>query len=203
MSAGYGEGTTPLRVPLNPFDLRDRRIQCTRDIPYVEGAGKRQQLDVYRLATGVEDAPVLLQIHGGAWLIGEKQHQGLPLMHELARRGWVCVAINYRLSPRHAWPAHLVDCKQALAWIGERIRDFGGDPGFVAVSGGSAGGHLTSLMGLTANDPALQPGTEAVDFRHAPLAKKLLLQLPQPVVREAEACFQVALQIARQQERSQ
>ena len=154
-----------LRVPLNPFAFDDARVQRTADIPYVEGGGTRQQLDVYRLATGVQDAPVLLQIHGGAWMIGEKRQQGLPLMIELARRGWVCVALNYRLSPKHAWPAHLEDCKRALAWIREHVRDFGGDPGFVAVTGGSAGGHLSSLMALTQNDPRHQPGFESADTR--------------------------------------
>jgi acetyl esterase/lipase len=153
----------PLSVPLNPFALRDSRIQRTGNIAYAPGGGPRQQLDVYRLGTGVEDAPVLLQIHGGAWVIGEKRQQGLPLMMELARRGWVCVAMNYRLSPRHAWPAHLQDCKLALAWIRQNIRSFGGDPGFVAVTGGSAGGHLSSLVALTANDPRYQEGFEAVD----------------------------------------
>jgi acetyl esterase/lipase len=167
VSEESGTGHEPLRVPFNPFALRDSRIQRTGDIAYVPGGGPRQQLDVYRLATGVEDAPVLLQIHGGAWVIGEKRQQGLPLMMELARRGWVCVAINYRLSPRHAWPAHLEDCKQALAWIQQNIRSFGGDPGFVAVTGGSAGGHLSSLVALTENDPRYQEGFEAVDTRVA------------------------------------
>jgi len=158
---------TPLRVPRNPFALSDPRIRRSGNIPYVPDAGPRQQLDVYRLATGVENAPVLLQIHGGAWLIGEKRQQGLPLMMELARRGWVCVAINYRLSPQHAWPAHLLDCKSALAWIRTHIRDFGGDPGFVAATGGSAGGHLCALMGLTENDPRYQVGFEGADTRLA------------------------------------
>ncbi len=103
-------------------------------------------------------APVLLQIHGGAWVIGNKDQQGMPLMYHLADKGWVCVAINYRLSPRATWPDHLVDCKRALAWIREHIAEYGGDPDYVVVTGGSAGGHLTAMMGLTANDPAYQPG---------------------------------------------
>ena len=161
------EQRAPLRIPLSAFSLRDTRVERTSDIPYVPAGGRRQQLDVYRLRTGVERAPVLLQIHGGAWVIGQKQQQGLPLMMELARRGWVCVAINYRLSPRHAWPAHLLDCKHALAWIAENIERFGGDPNFVAVTGGSAGGHLSSLVALTANDPRYQEGFESVDTRVA------------------------------------
>ncbi len=84
-------------------------------------------------------------------------------MKHMASRGWVCVAINYRLSPRDAFPAHLVDVKRSIAWIREHIAEYGGDPGFVAITGGSAGGHLTALAALTANDPEYQPGFEDAD----------------------------------------
>ena len=75
------------------------------------------------------------------------------MMHELVARGWVCVAINYRLSPKATWPDHIVDCKRAVAWVKEHIAEYGGDPSFVAVSGGSAGGHLCALAALTAGRP--------------------------------------------------
>jgi acetyl esterase/lipase len=73
------------------------------------------------------------------------------------------VAANYRLSPRVAFPDHLVDCKLALRWIREHIADYGGDPDFIVVTGGSAGGHLAALLALTPNDPEYQPGFEATD----------------------------------------
>ena len=60
--------------------------------------------------------------------MGDKRQQGIPLMHELIERGWVCVAINYRLSPRATWPEHVIDCKRALAWVHEHIAEYGGDP---------------------------------------------------------------------------
>jgi len=87
----------------------------------------------------------------------------MPLMAHLAERGWVCVSINYRLSPRGTWPDHIVDVKRALAWVKENIATYGGDPDFVAITGGSAGGHLSSLAALTPNEPAFQPGFEEVD----------------------------------------
>jgi acetyl esterase/lipase len=96
-------------------------------------------------------------------MIGDKREQGFPLLFELARRGWVGVTINYRLSPRATWPEHVVDCKRAIAWVREHIAEYGGDPGFVAVSGGSAGGHLSALVALSAGDPAFQPGFEDAD----------------------------------------
>ncbi|ATY10827.1 alpha/beta hydrolase [Amycolatopsis sp. AA4] len=154
--------STPWGRLLMPFRMHEPDVVRDRNVAYAPG-GKRFLLDVYRPRETVRDAPVLLQIHGGAWTIGNKEQQGLPLMRHLARRGWVCVAINYPLSPASRWPAHIVAAKQALAWIREHIAEYGGDPRFVAVTGGSAGGHLAALLALSQNDPALQPGFEEAD----------------------------------------
>lgn len=148
---------------LLPFLLRDHRVERIKDIEYAPGAERRHRLDVYRPRTRGRGAPVLLQIHGGAWIVGDKSQQGLPLMLHLAAEGWVCVAPNYRLSPRATFPDHLVDCKRALAWVREHIEDYGGDPDFIVVTGGSAGGHLATLVALTANEAEYQPGFEDVD----------------------------------------
>ena len=149
---------------MNPVPQLRRRYATARDVSYGE-MGRRNQLDVWRRADLPLDgkAPVLVQVHGGAWMTGNKEQQGAALMAHLAERGWVCVAANYRLSPRATWPDHLVDVKRALAWIKEHIAEYGVDPDFVAVTGGSAGGHLSSLVALTPNDPAYQPGFEDVD----------------------------------------
>ena len=104
-----------------------------------------------------------MQVHGGAWVVGEKKGQAHPLMAHLAERGWVCVTINYRLAPRSVWPDQIVDVKRALAWTKANIAEYGGDPGFVAITGGSAGGHLCALAALTPNLPAFQPGFEDAD----------------------------------------
>jgi acetyl esterase/lipase len=145
-----------------PFRMGAPDVRVDRNVAYAPG-GKRFLLDVYRPSSPVTGAPVLLQVHGGAWVIGNKEEQGRPLMRYLARRGWVCVAINYPLSPAHRWPAHIVAAKQALAWIRAEIASYGGDPSFVAVTGGSAGGHLSALLALSQNDPALQPEFEDAD----------------------------------------
>lgn len=110
-------------------------------------------------------APVLFQIPGGAWTTGNKRGQAHPLMSHLAELGWICVAVNYRHSPRNTWPDHIVDVKRALAWVKAHIAEYGGDPGFIAITGGSAGGHLSSLAALTPNDPQFQPGFEDADTR--------------------------------------
>jgi acetyl esterase/lipase len=108
-------------------------------------------------------APVLLQVPGGAWTTGSKRGQAHPLMSHLADLGWVCVSINYRLSPRNTWPDHIVDVKQAIGWVKDNIGRYGGDPDFIAITGGSAGGHLSSLAALTPNRPEFQPGFEDAD----------------------------------------
>jgi len=134
------------------------------DISYGEH-GARNHLDIWRrpdLDLGGR-APVLLQVPGGAWMVGSKRQQAYPLMSHLAELGWVCVAINYRLSPRSTWPDHIVDVKRALAWTKQHIAEYGGDPDWIAITGGSAGGHLSALAALTANDPQFQPGFESAD----------------------------------------
>jgi acetyl esterase/lipase len=87
----------------------------------------------------------------------------LPLLNHLAAQGWVGFNVNYRLSPVATFPDHLVDIKRALAWIRAHAEDYGIDPNFIVVTGGSAGGHLTALMGLTCNDPLYQPEFEQAD----------------------------------------
>ena len=156
--------STPLRQLAMPFRMDNDEVEVIKDIAYHGDHGRRGLLDIYRpRSSRREDAPVLLQIHGGGWTIGNKDEQGIPLMLHMAARGWVCVAINYRLSPRDAFPAHIIDVKRAIAWIRENIGEYGADPAFLAVTGGSAGGHLTALAALTPHDPEYQPGFEDAD----------------------------------------
>ncbi|MFK7897410.1 MAG: alpha/beta hydrolase fold domain-containing protein [Myxococcota bacterium] len=154
-----------------PFGFSHPSVRRVTDIEYGESLpgdkGGRNLLDLYLPQAGTPEdrRPVLLQVHGGAWLIGDKREQGKPLMNHLTARGWICVAMNYRLSPQGTMPDHIVDVKRALAWIREHIAEYGGDPEFICITGGSAGGHLSSLAALTANDAAFQPGFESVDTR--------------------------------------
>jgi acetyl esterase/lipase len=127
--------------------------------------GRANLADVWRRDDLPRDgrAPVVLQVPGGAWAIGMHRPQGYPLMSHLAEQGWICVSMAYRVSPRHTWPDHIVDVKRALAWVKAHIAEYGGDPDFVAITGGSAGGHLAALAALTPNDPQYQPGFADAD----------------------------------------
>jgi len=73
-------------------------------------------------------APVLLYVHGGSWTFGDKREQGRPMLHEFVRRGWIAVVPNYRLAPRHPWPAQIEDVTRALGWVKKNIATYGGDP---------------------------------------------------------------------------
>ncbi len=148
---------------LFPFPLHRPSVERITNIVYARERGINLKLDVYRGWDKPADCPVLLQIHGGAWVLGSKNEQGVPLMRRMAQHGWVCVSVDYRLSPHATFPDHLVDLKRAIAWIRENIAQYGGDPNRIVATGGSAGGHLCALVGLTANDPRYQPGFEDVD----------------------------------------
>ncbi len=154
---------TPWQRLVWPFAMKHPDVKVIRDVRYAEH-GKRGLLDIYRPRhVDPEGAPVLLQVHGGGWHIGNKHEQGVPLMTQMAAAGWVCVAINYRLSPRAQWPDHIIDVKAAIAWLREHAHEHGADPSYIAITGGSAGGHLAALAALTPNDPAYQPGFEDAD----------------------------------------
>lgn len=172
LGAGYRERmadspaeATTTKLPTLPMRSVRKRYVEQGHIAYSDEGGKRTTLDVWKRPDLPADAnaPVLVQVHGGAWVLGDKEGQGYPLMVHLAERGWVCVSVTYRLSPRATWPDHIVDVKRAIAWVKDNIADHGGDPDWVAITGGSAGGHLCSLAALTPNDPQFQPGFEDAD----------------------------------------
>ncbi len=162
VATGLSVGTR-WRPIVRPFPIRHPEVERTRGVVYHRVSGLNLKLDVYRHRARPTGCPTLLQIHGGGWVIGSKDQQGLPLMLSLAAHGWVCVSVNYRLSPHATFPDHLIDIKHALRWIREHGADYGADTDFVVVTGGSAGGHLAALVALTANDPEYQPGFEHVD----------------------------------------
>jgi acetyl esterase/lipase len=148
---------------IKPFAYDRPGVRVHKNVAYGD-AGIRNHLDVYQpKETREGGSPILLQVHGGAWMIGKKEEQGKPLMYHMAQRGWLCIAINYRLSPKDDFPAHIVDVKKSIAWIKEHATEFGGNPDYIAITGGSAGGHLSSLAALTPNRKEWQPGFEDVD----------------------------------------
>jgi len=146
---------------LRPLHFDRTGVKHTKKIAY--GEAKRNVLDVYQPELAAGPLPVVMQIHGGGWVIGNKTQQGQPLLYRLARNGFVGVSINYRLAPKSVFPDQVIDVKRAIAWTREHIAEYGGDPNTIILTGGSAGGHLSSLAALTPNQAQYQPGFEGVD----------------------------------------
>ncbi len=146
-----------------PFRRRLRGVEVTRDVVFFEPDGDDLRLDVYRSAAGGDPRPALVYLHGGAWMFGDKKSQGLPLCNHLASLGWACFNANYRLSPAATWPDHLVDGLAAVAWVREHAGDYGVDPGFIAVAGGSSGAHIAAMGALTTTPSVLSGDLEGRD----------------------------------------
>ena len=118
-------------------------------------AGKTGALEAYAKETEIGFMMGLEYLTKGSMTINGrkvkvivKDDQGKPLAHRMAAHGWVVVSANYRLSPRFAWPDHIVDVKAAIRWIKEHGAEYGADPDFIAITGGSAGGHLAALAAI-------------------------------------------------------
>jgi acetyl esterase/lipase len=104
-----------VQIGVWPTDLvRRRYVEKAGTVRY--GPHRVNRADIWRRPNLPRDgmAPVLLQVPGGAWTIGMRRPQSYPLLSHMADRAWVCVSVDYRVSPRHSWPDHIVDVKRAL-----------------------------------------------------------------------------------------
>ena len=164
VSAFLGEPMTPPRLrvrSLVPAASPESGLVVSEGLRY--GPHPRHLVDRIGLPDLVSPAPAIVHIHGGGWWRGRRHRQALPLLHRMARAGWVTFTTTYRLSPEATFPDHLVDVKRVVAWIREHAADLGVDDSFIAVAGGSAGGQLAALAALTVGDRSLQPGFEEAD----------------------------------------
>ncbi|HJR24490.1 MAG TPA: alpha/beta hydrolase [Acidimicrobiales bacterium] len=162
----------PRHLVAFPFLMKRRKgVSIRRNVTFARVGGRKLRLDVTvpsaPVPGGGTKRPALVQIHGGGWVIGDKREQGIPLLNHMAAQGWVGFNVNYRLCPGVALPDQLVDLKRGLAWIREHADEYEIDPDFICVTGGSAGGHLTAMMALTAGDDRYQPGFESADTSFA------------------------------------
>ncbi len=141
----------PRRLLLNPVPWVREGISVVRDVPFAQRDGRVLSMDIYRGSGHDGKRPGLVFIHGGAWVLGDKREQGLPLCNHLASLGWVCANANYRLSPGATYPDHVVDAKSAVAFLREHSSDYGVNPDFIAIAGNSAGAHIASMTALTSD----------------------------------------------------
>lgn len=126
---------------------KEYRFDRTQDIVYKEIDGKKLRLNVF-VPKGAGPFPAVLVVHGGAWRTGSRT-QLTMYAKSLARRGFSCFAINYRLAPEHKSPAQIEDCRDAVRWIRQHAAKYKTDPCRIGAIGYSAGGHLVSLLATT------------------------------------------------------
>jgi acetyl esterase/lipase len=136
-------GSTAFAQP-GPASLPDGTT-VHRDLAYVADGHERQKLDLY-LPRSETPTPVIVWVHGGAWLAGSKDRT--PALRGLSE-GYAVASINYRLSQHAIFPAQLEDCKAAVRWLRAHAGEYNLDPAHFAAWGASAGGHLVALLGTT------------------------------------------------------
>ncbi|HYD24526.1 MAG TPA: alpha/beta hydrolase [Croceibacterium sp.] len=139
-------GTTALFAGMNAgIDLATK---VTRDVSY--GPDARHRFDLF-VREGVTNAPVLVFVHGGGFVMGDKHTEGSPFYSNVgdfaARQGWVGVTMTYRLAPANKFPSGAEDIAAAVAWLRDNVARYGGDPGRIVLSGQSAGAaHVASYV---------------------------------------------------------
>jgi acetyl esterase/lipase len=136
------------------FSVTTPAVVPTRHL-YREIEGHALHLDLYRSAEAPRPLPLVVVIHGGSWNSGDSTQLGW-LNGYLAARGIAVAAINYRLVPRHIFPAQRDDVLAALGWLKENASRLELDPSRIALLGRSAGGQLALLAAYTARDPAIR-----------------------------------------------
>ena len=137
---------TAAALPARGEDKFDKLPAMT----YATHGKQALEADVY-LPKGKGPFPAALVVHGGAWAHGNKR-QVRGIGTTLAEHGYTAVAIDYRLAPKHKFPAQIDDCRAAVRWMRSRAKELRLDPQRIAAVGYSAGGHLVSLLG-TNQDP--------------------------------------------------
>ncbi|MES2830040.1 MAG: alpha/beta hydrolase [Bacteroidota bacterium] len=118
-------------------------------IPYVVNGHKLQNLDIYITKNATKPMPLLIWIHGGAWEGGLKKWIDPAY---LLNSGYAIASIDYRFSGDAIFPAQVIDCNEAALFLWDHATEYGFDKSKFIIGGGSAGGHLSSLIGLSANN---------------------------------------------------
>ena len=144
-SVAYGAQNRLPEIPPN--------ITVERDVVYDTRAGHDLTLDIAFPKIGPEPVPAIVHIHGGGWRGGSKN---LRQALKYAKRGWVGISIQYRLSGVAHFPAGVHDCKTAIRWVRAHAETYGIDPKRIGVFGQSAGGHLVALLGTSGGNDYLE-----------------------------------------------
>lgn len=138
---------TPPKAPAAPAVQLPAGVKMERDISYIEGGDNAQKLDIYLPEKAPEKPlPLIVHIHGGGWMGGSKFP--CPVVH-MVNQAYIVASVEYRFSQKAKFPAQIQDCQAAIRWLRGHRDAYHIDPDHVGVVGGSAGGHLSALVGTS------------------------------------------------------
>jgi acetyl esterase/lipase len=149
-------------VTLPPDDL-PAGVVADEDLVYARVAETDLALDIYRPSRR-GPYPAVIVVHGGGWERGDRRMER-PLAKQLAGRGFVSAAVSYRLGDAGRFPNALFDLESAIRWLRAHAARYDVDPAHIGAVGGSAGGHLVALLGVSAGTPGLEGGVGDGDAR--------------------------------------
>lgn len=134
-----------------PFQL-PAGIKMEKDIAYIEGGDEAQKLDIYLPeAPSEKPLPLIVHIHGGGWRAGSKFP--CPVMG-MVLKGYAVASVEYRFSQKAVFPAQIQDCQAAIRWLRAHAKQYHFDTEHLGAIGGSAGGHLSALVGTSGGKKA-------------------------------------------------
>lgn len=157
---GFFTGTARAGKLIPISDPRLHNVEVTRNVAYRATGDNEHLLDIYRPRGGATGLPTVLYLHGGGFrILSKDSHWIFGLVY--ARRGYVVVNANYRLSPRSKFPGAHEDAAAAYQWVVENIERFGGDPSQIILAGESAGANLSASLAIATSYPRPEPWARA------------------------------------------
>ncbi len=136
-----------LATPANAIGQQSPDSTIDKDLVYSKVDGRELHLDLVRPTASGTPTPFIIWLHGGGWRQGDRK-DSLPAVQDMAKLGYASASVEYRFAPAHKFPAPLEDARQALAFLRKNAVKFNLDPNRIAVAGGSAGAHLSLMLGL-------------------------------------------------------
>ncbi|MEO1524742.1 MAG: alpha/beta hydrolase [Planctomycetota bacterium] len=144
----------PTEAMDSPIAEKPFTVEVQKEVTYGDGQDRSDRCDIYLPRRDGDNGktPVVLAVHGGAWMSGDKWTMRNHAFR-LAAKGIAVVSINYRLAPKHKFPRQVDDVRDALIWIAEHAEEYRFDTKRLGLYGYSAGGHLVSLVATVADEP--------------------------------------------------
>ena len=138
-------------------------VEAYSNLVYAKYGDREMTLDLYCPKLGSGPFPTIVFVHGGGWYKGDPSSY-TAMAQQLAARGYVTLNISYRLSGEAPFPAAIYDCKSAIRWARANVQTFRIDPDRIGSVGGSAGGHLSGLLGTSGHSAGLNHGGNHLAF---------------------------------------